>query len=305
MNQNTLSQAQGKDESNNSIPKRVSYNEQQAVHQKPSLKNAEFDEIAIVNLVPRDTKKNSSKKVMFDKKVIIFPIRQIASKMTLTEKNELYYTEDDTNSFKMEVNQVRIALANRARHLALTVDPNITAAQHVAAMVASNPDLHCLGRHLCPIQIKNKMNVMTITRKYQRHLLNSLLPLQKKDECFAEAYSKLSHWSKMKALEAARIVFMQAYDHQDGTQASTETAANSDKTDTKKTSETLPGSLRAGFTQTNDQAAVEVFIKDRLLAAVSIHASRTTSNVAGNTQHRNLESNPFEMTRKRKRSDLF
>ena len=166
---------------------------------------------SVVSTKSSSLKQSAAKQVRFNECVTVHPIRQKSSKMSVAERNELYYTKGDVAKFRSAVNQERVKVLNRARSLSSTANPDMSSAEHVMALLFSDPDLRGLGLYICPTRNRNKFTIMSTVRKYQRRLFNSQLSVETRDECLAEAYSNLSHWSKINALETARLDFLRAY----------------------------------------------------------------------------------------------
>lgn len=168
-----------------------------------------------VSYKDEDLIKPTCKKVVFNESVIVFPIIQRANEMSLAERNKLYYNRDDMELFRSEVKAICIRVVGRARSDATTKDPAMTSEEHLSAILASDRRLRGLEKFTCPQRNRNKCTVISAVLKYHRHLSKSSLSLQKQTECLSECYAKLGDWSLMKALETARLDFLEAYGHEE------------------------------------------------------------------------------------------
>lgn len=271
-----------------SVARRVSYNDDEALDLKRSMpQNAVFDDFASVYSSPQSAKKRKS--VVFNEQTIVYPILKVSSTMSVAQRNELYYTQDDTDRFKLEVNQVRGMVISRARHLASMVNPKMTVLQHATAMVAADSDLRSLGKYICPARNINKQTVMVAVRKYKGNLFKSSLPVEKRDDCLAEAYSKLSNWAKMNAIETARADFLQNYE-EDGAVVPATKRIRTEIEAKKPAACNYHSKVLSSKTETNeDTTGAQPSIKDKLLAVV---------------ESKSFQVNPLpKLTKKRKRTD--
>jgi hypothetical protein len=161
------------------------------------------------------------KSCSFNESVTVFPIIERASEMSDAERNMLYYSTCDMQMFRLEAKQTCVRVVKQARNNASMVNPNMTTGKHVSAVLSTDSSLRGLEKFLCPERNFNKSVVMSQVLQYSEHLTKSSLPLSVRYECLAEAYTKLSNWSLMKALETGRTDFLEAYDREEDGKAST------------------------------------------------------------------------------------
>jgi hypothetical protein len=66
---------------------------------------------------------------------------------------------------------------------------------------------------LCPVRVRNKVIAQKAVLKYQRHFnTDHSLTSEEKVQSLASVSAKLSHWSKLVALETARLDSIRAFD---------------------------------------------------------------------------------------------
>jgi hypothetical protein len=162
-----------------------------------------------------DLIKPTSKRVVFNESVTVFPILEKASEMSLAKRNELYYTTADMEMFRSEVKALCVRVIGRARFDATMKDPAMTSEEHICAILASEPSLRGLEKFTSPQRNRNRCTVISAVLKYHRHLSRSSLSSRKQTECLSECYANLSDWSLTNALETARLDSLEAYGHED------------------------------------------------------------------------------------------
>ena len=153
-------------------------------------------------------KKSNSKRVRFQPNVTVQPID---CTLTPEEHSRSHYSKDEMAAFSLEVKK------------AVSRAPSVQSACCVVhacegdclAGLEADPALRGGGHYLCVHRVRNKYLVRKALLKYKRSL-NAVHPSSKTREeklnSLASASAKLSHWSRMVAMETARLDSLRAYD---------------------------------------------------------------------------------------------
>lgn len=178
------------------------------------------------------TKKSphAKRSIRFNETVTIHPIRQQSTTMPAEMKSQLYYSKEERDGFQLEVKAIREGLFDcyriQQQQQASTDTTTTLTPQHILLPLASAPALRGLELHIHPLRIRNKITACKAFLKYQQHICSSQhrqnalgmachssfgMSTRQRDDCLAEAYGKLSEWSRMVALETGRLDSLRAY----------------------------------------------------------------------------------------------
>ena len=157
---------------------------------------------------PTTMKKSSSRRIRFAPAVTVQPID---CTLTPEEHSRSHYSKDEMAAFSLEVKK------------AVSCTPSVQSACCVVHAcegdclvgLEADPALRGIGHYLCPTRVRNKYLVRKALLKYKRSL-NAVHPSSKTREeklrSLASTSAKLSHWSRMVAMETARLDSLRAYD---------------------------------------------------------------------------------------------
>ncbi len=150
----------------------------------------------------------SKKRVTFQKSVRVHEVE--AQSMMKEEKAELYYTKDDLKMINLEVRAI-FALSNQlpqTTHTTCCID-NQESNESSNCVLAIEADAFLRGLEFCiyPQRFYNKLVARRALLKYQSHLQTKYpnISLEEKAKAMKTASKKLSTWSKLVALETARL----------------------------------------------------------------------------------------------------
>eukprot|EP00580_Thalassiosira_gravida_P021266 CAMPEP_0201678494 /NCGR_PEP_ID=MMETSP0494-20130426/46380_1 /ASSEMBLY_ACC=CAM_ASM_000839 /TAXON_ID=420259 /ORGANISM="Thalassiosira gravida, Strain GMp14c1" /LENGTH=190 /DNA_ID=CAMNT_0048161687 /DNA_START=282 /DNA_END=851 /DNA_ORIENTATION=- len=156
------------------------------------------------------TGKQSRKRLRFNPCVTVQPID---CRMTEEEKSKLYYSKNELNVSSHELKEKHNILSQeQLQHSSSNNSAQETALECNIGLEA-DPSLRGLERYLCPIRAQNKMLARKAMRKYREKInSNPNMTEEMKILSLAAVNAKLSQWSKLVALETARLDSIRAYD---------------------------------------------------------------------------------------------
>jgi hypothetical protein len=152
-----------------------------------------------VHLPQQSTAEQPKKKVSFRPTVTVHPVEKLANNKE--DMSRLYLSKEEMNE-----------IANKNRSIQLSSKVTHTSFEHGTVGLHADPALRGPEVLLCPTQVSNKLFIRRAVLKYQRKL--NAKPSESDDENFislAALSAKLSQWSTLVALEAARRTSLQAY----------------------------------------------------------------------------------------------
>lgn len=151
--------------------------------------------------------KKSSRRIRFAPAVTVQPID---CALTPEEHSRSHYSRDEMDAFSLEVKAIsRTTLSDCCSVHACEGDCLVG--------LEADPALRGIAHYLCPNRVRNKYLVRKALLKYQRSLNAVQHPSSGKTNVeklhsLASASAKLSHWSRMVAMETARLDSLRAYD---------------------------------------------------------------------------------------------
>ncbi|KAL7477078.1 hypothetical protein ACHAW6_002893 [Cyclotella cf. meneghiniana] len=157
-------------------------------------------------------KRPVKRRIHFNETVTVRLIFERSSEMSLQDKWNAYYSEDELLRFESEVKKVRAMIIYQARTMSKS-DPAISPAENVSSILKSDTSLRGFEVRLCPTRCRRKLMVLRAVHEYNKKLQlseESFQP-QQKEQALAKVYAQLSHWSKIQALQIARNDEMQAF----------------------------------------------------------------------------------------------
>mmetsp|Transcript_1046 Transcript_1046/g.1494 ORF Transcript_1046/g.1494 Transcript_1046/m.1494 type:complete len:224 (-) Transcript_1046:59-730(-) len=155
-------------------------------------------------------RKRSKKRLRFSPSVTVQPID---CRMTEEEKSNLYYSKNELKVSSHELKEKHNILSQeQPQHSSSTYNAHEMSLECNIGLEA-DPSLRGLERYVCPIRAQNKMLARKAMRKY-REKINSHpnMAEEMKILSLAAVNAKLSQWSKLVALETARLDSIRAYD---------------------------------------------------------------------------------------------
>lgn len=161
--------------------------------------------------------KSSKKRVALQPIVSVHEVE--AHPMTKEEKAELYYTKDDLKMINLEVRAI-FALSNQLPQTTRTTccidnqEESNESSDCILPIGAADAFLRGLEFCVYPQRFHNKLVAQRALLKYQSHLQMNYpnISPEEKAKAMKTASKKLSAWSKLVALETARLDSLRAYD---------------------------------------------------------------------------------------------
>ncbi|KAL7514065.1 hypothetical protein ACHAXN_011293 [Cyclotella atomus] len=153
----------------------------------------------------RTSMKRSIRKISFNEDVRVRLICERSSEMTQDEKSQLYYSKNELTGFYQECKDICKGVIMNARSLSAS-DPSVSPAKNLSSILDSDYNLRGFEVQVCPMRKNNKAMVHKAVQMYHKQLndLGSSLSPEQKEMILADAYSKLSYWSQMLALNIAQ-----------------------------------------------------------------------------------------------------
>ena len=151
-----------------------------------------------VHLPQQSTAEQPKRNVSFRPTVTVHPIEKLANNKE--DRSRMYLSQEEMN--QISIKNRAIQLSSKEAH---TSFEHGTAGLHASAL--RGPEVL-----LCPTQVSNRLFIRRTVLKYQRKL--NAKPTKSDEENFislAALSAKLSQWSTLVALEAARRNSLQAY----------------------------------------------------------------------------------------------
>jgi len=165
-----------------------------------------------VAMSPTMSLPKKKRSVSFVPLLTVQPVERLPS--TREAKLRLYYSTDELNAFSVEAKASR-TLTNDVDSLSSSCSVN-TMKRDCVVGLSPDPPLRGLELYLCPIRVRNKMLAQKALIKYHRNLFGDLAKTDdEKLTSLAAASAKLSRWSRMVAIETARLDSIRAYDVKD------------------------------------------------------------------------------------------
>ncbi len=160
------------------------------------------------HLAPFATAKKYNRRVTFKPTVTVQPID---CRMSEVEKSRSYYSKEELNSFPLKVKAAQTRELTETSS-AFGAHHEITTQDGIVRMEA-DPPLRGLELKLCPIRVRNKLFVEKALLKVQNSLnANPKKTREEKLLSMAAASTGLSCWSRLVALETARLDALRAYE---------------------------------------------------------------------------------------------
>ena len=151
-----------------------------------------------VHLPQQSTAEQPKRNVSFRPTVTVHPVEKLANNEE--DRSRMYLSQEEMN--QISIKNRAIQLSSKEAH---TSFEHGTAGLHASAL--RGPEVL-----LCPTQVSNRLFIRRTVLKYQRKL--NAKPTKSDEENFislAALSAKLSQWSTLVALEAARRTSLQAY----------------------------------------------------------------------------------------------
>jgi hypothetical protein len=131
--------------------------------------------------------------------------------LTPEEHSRAHYSKDEMAAFSLEVK----AIHTLSKQLPGTLSACGVHASEQDCVVGleADPALRGIEHYLCPVRVRNKIIAQKVLLKYQRHFnTDHSLTSEEKVQSLASVSAKLSHWSKLVALETSRLDSIRAFD---------------------------------------------------------------------------------------------
>ena len=156
------------------------------------------------------TIKKSSRRIRFAPAVTVQPIDCTLSP---EEHSRSHYSKDEMDAFSLDVKK---AVSRTPSTQSACCIVHACEGDCLVGLEA-DPALRGIAHYLCPNRVRNKYLVRKALLKYQRSLNAVQHPSSGKTNVeklhsLASASAKLSHWSRMVAMETARLDSLRAYD---------------------------------------------------------------------------------------------
>jgi hypothetical protein len=152
-----------------------------------------------VHLPRRSTAEQPKRVVSFRPTVTVHPVEKLASNKE--DRSRMYLSKEEMNE---------ISIKNRANQL--SSKETHTSFEHYSSGLHADPALLGNAVVLCPTQVSKKLFIGRTVLKYQRKLnAKPTMSDEEKLKSLAALSTKLSQWSTLVALEAARRTSLQAY----------------------------------------------------------------------------------------------
>jgi hypothetical protein len=137
--------------------------------------------------------------ISFRPTVTVHPVEKLASNKE--DRSRMYLCREEMNE---------ISIKNRANQL--PSKETHTSFEHYTSRLHADPALLGNAVVLCPAQVSNNLSISRIVFKYQRKLnAKPTMSDEEKLKSLAVLSAKLSQWSTLVALEAARRNSLQGY----------------------------------------------------------------------------------------------
>eukprot|EP00579_Thalassiosira_antarctica_P009072 CAMPEP_0201902436 /NCGR_PEP_ID=MMETSP0902-20130614/54954_1 /ASSEMBLY_ACC=CAM_ASM_000551 /TAXON_ID=420261 /ORGANISM="Thalassiosira antarctica, Strain CCMP982" /LENGTH=342 /DNA_ID=CAMNT_0048436437 /DNA_START=187 /DNA_END=1216 /DNA_ORIENTATION=- len=127
------------------------------------------------------------------------------------EKSRSYYSKNELKALSLEVKGI-LALSNNLPDASSTCTCGAHATSRDCMIgLEADPDLRGLDRYLCPTRVRNKVLSQKDLLRYHKQLnVNPNKTSEEKLQSLAAASAKLSQWSKLVAMETARLDSLRA-----------------------------------------------------------------------------------------------
>eukprot|EP00580_Thalassiosira_gravida_P015546 CAMPEP_0201660498 /NCGR_PEP_ID=MMETSP0494-20130426/3138_1 /ASSEMBLY_ACC=CAM_ASM_000839 /TAXON_ID=420259 /ORGANISM="Thalassiosira gravida, Strain GMp14c1" /LENGTH=219 /DNA_ID=CAMNT_0048138395 /DNA_START=14 /DNA_END=673 /DNA_ORIENTATION=- len=136
-------------------------------------------------------------------------VQTIDCAMTEGERSRSYYNMNEMKMFSLEAKAIILSKELPNVHSDCKA---YTTVQDSLVRLEADPALRGLEKYLCPVRVQNKRlarKALFVYHKKMSAVLNKTS--EEKAQILAEASAKLSRWSKLAALETARLDSLQAY----------------------------------------------------------------------------------------------
>mmetsp|Transcript_27829 Transcript_27829/g.48113 ORF Transcript_27829/g.48113 Transcript_27829/m.48113 type:complete len:225 (+) Transcript_27829:181-855(+) len=150
----------------------------------------------------------SRKRLRFQPTVTVQPID---CRMTKEEKSRSYYSKNELEAFSLEVKAIH-ALSKKLPDASSACVCGVHATSRDCMIgLEADPDLRGLDRYLCPTRVRNKVLSQKDLLRYHKQLnVNPNKTSEEKLQSLAAASAKMSQWSKLVAMETARLDSLRA-----------------------------------------------------------------------------------------------
>ena len=155
------------------------------------------------------TMKKSCRRIRFAPTVAVQPID---CTLTPEEHSRAHYSKDEMAAFSLEV---------KAIHTPSKQLPDLSSCgvheseQDCMVGLQADPDLRGIEHYVCPVRVRNRIIAQKVLLNYQRHFkfkADHSKTKEEKVQSLASVSAKLSNWSKLVALETARLDSIRAFD---------------------------------------------------------------------------------------------
>ena len=154
---------------------------------------------APVHLNAFKSSRKSNLRLNFDPSITVHPID---CKLTKTEKFNSFYSKDELNAFSLEVRAIRAEMLSAVGTHATELDCMFG--------LEAEPTLRGLELHLCLIRVRNKkLAQMALLKKCELNAKSNKTS-EERLISLAAASAKLSRWSRLVAMETARLDSLRA-----------------------------------------------------------------------------------------------
>eukprot|EP00579_Thalassiosira_antarctica_P010268 CAMPEP_0201913986 /NCGR_PEP_ID=MMETSP0903-20130614/4294_1 /ASSEMBLY_ACC=CAM_ASM_000552 /TAXON_ID=420261 /ORGANISM="Thalassiosira antarctica, Strain CCMP982" /LENGTH=206 /DNA_ID=CAMNT_0048449299 /DNA_START=128 /DNA_END=748 /DNA_ORIENTATION=+ len=162
----------------------------------------------VVQLAAFTTAKQSREKLRFQPTVRVKPID---CRMTKEEKSRSFYSRNELKAFSLEVKAIH-TLSKILPDASSTCGTHATPRDCMIGLEA-NPALRGLERYLCPTRVRNTALAQKALLTYHKQLnVNPNKTSEEKLQSLAAASAKMSQWSKLVAMETARLDSLSSYE---------------------------------------------------------------------------------------------
>ena len=148
--------------------------------------------------------------VSFSQSVTIQPVEKLST--TPEEKARLYYSKDEMRIFSQEAKATQTLLKRRITPEELSASDDQTPKRDCMLVLEEDVALRGLEFYLCPIRVQNKILANKAMISYMK-ILHSDCTKTREEKILrlAGASAKLSRWSRLIAMETARLDSLRAY----------------------------------------------------------------------------------------------
>mmetsp|Transcript_21621 Transcript_21621/g.35142 ORF Transcript_21621/g.35142 Transcript_21621/m.35142 type:complete len:222 (+) Transcript_21621:91-756(+) len=137
-------------------------------------------------------------------------VQTIDCAMTEEERSRSYYSNNEMKMFSHKASAIILSKELPDVHSDCEA---YTTAQDSLVRLEADPALRGLEKYMCPLRVRNKRLARKALLAYHKKLnAVSNKSSEEKAQILAEASAKVNRWSKLAALETARLDSLQAYD---------------------------------------------------------------------------------------------